>query len=471
MTLLMTFHKSSLLAFGTAAFCLLAPMSQAQNAAEDLRLNQIQVVGTHNSYQMPADPRVMEVMKPRLKALFDGMLSHISPAEQKAMREEHPNPLTDSIGDALDYIQAPIEMQLRAGVRSLELDLQNDPAGGLYADPLPYRELRQRGATDLAPIYQDELRKPGIKVFHLADVDFRTQCPRLHQCLNVLRQWSDANPGHSPVFILLEPKLFGMEKAVPGAATVAPFDKAAFEEVDADILSVLGRSRLIMPDDLRGSHATLEEATLAKVWPSFNQSRGKFLFLYLVPGLNFKAFQPYLEGHPSLEGRVAFVQSLPGMKHAAFVMVDNATATPNQVTDLVRNGYFVRSRADIDTWEARHNDPARRDTTLPAELRSSPPTIPNRRTSMETTIRYVLSKMVSAATLYQVPARQGDEQIPWWNHVRYFARVEARATRVGGTRTLFGGCSGVAVRSRASSPARRPSSAVPWSIELSGTFR
>lgn len=92
--------------------------------------------------------------------------------------------------------------------------------------------------------------------------------------------------------------------------------------------------------------------------------RGKFLFLYLVPGLNFKAFAPYLDGHPSLEERVAFVQSLPGMKHAAFVMVDNALARPGRVSDLVRQGYIVRSRADIDTWEARQNDTTRRDATL-----------------------------------------------------------------------------------------------------------
>lgn len=333
-------------------------------AQNDLRLDQIQVIGTHNSYQMPADARVLQVMGPRLRNLFANYTKNMPPAQAEAMKREHPNPIDDPLAGPLDYIQLPLEMQLRAGVRSLELDLQPDPKGGLYADPLPYRELRAAGEKNLAPIYEDELSQPGIKVFHMADVDFRSQCPRLEQCLTILRQWSDANPGHSPAFILLEPKLSGLDKAVPGAAAVAPFNKAVFDEIDAAILRIIGRDRLFTPDDLRGAHRTLEEAAQAHAWPKVDSVRGKFLFLFLVPGENFKAFAPYLDGHENLEGRAAFVQGNPGMKHTAFVMVDNATAQPGEVADLVRMGYIVRSRADIDTYEARKNDTTRRDATL-----------------------------------------------------------------------------------------------------------
>jgi Phosphoinositide phospholipase C, Ca2+-dependent len=96
-------------------------------------------------------------------------------------------------------------MQFRMGVRSLELDLQPGPQGDLYADPLAYRKLRAVAETNLAPIQESELRQPGMKAFLMADLDFRSQCPRFQQCLTLLRQWSDANPGHSPVFIRLEP--------------------------------------------------------------------------------------------------------------------------------------------------------------------------------------------------------------------------------------------------------------------------
>lgn len=332
-------------------------------APADPRLNEIQVVGTHNSYALPADPRAMALMAPRVRALYAAMTARLDERQKKALAEEHPSGLTDP-AQTLDYVQMPIEAQLRMGARSLELDLYPDPEGGLYADPLPYRELRAKGATDLAPIYTGELKKPGIKVQHVADMDFRSQCPRLRQCLTLLRQWSDANPGHSPVFILLEPKFGGLDQAVPGAAKVPPFDAAAFDEVDASIRAILGQERLFTPDDLRGTHNTLEEAARAGAWPRLSQVRGRFLFLYLVPGLNLKAFDPYMAGRPSLEGRVAFVQGLPGMAHTAFLLVDNATVDPARIPALVRQGYMVRSRADIDTGEARSGDPSRREATL-----------------------------------------------------------------------------------------------------------
>lgn len=331
--------------------------------ASDPQINQIQVIGTHNSYQLPADPRVMALFGPALKALFAQSAQHLTEQQRASLAEEHPWGIDDP-AQTLDYMQLPIEMQLRMGVRSLELDLQPDPEGGRYADPLAYRELRRSGKTDLAPIYETELRKPGMKVFHLADLDFRSQCPLLRQCLQRLREWSDANPGHSPVFILLEPKLSGLSRAIPGAAEVPPFDAAAFAEVDEAIRSVIGNDRLFTPDQLRGRYATLEEAARAHAWPRLSATRGKFIFLYLVPGLNFAAFQPYLESHASLEGRAAFVQGVPGMAHTAFVLIDNATARPGRIEELVRAGYLVRSRADIDTGEARRNIIERRDRTL-----------------------------------------------------------------------------------------------------------
>src|SRR5580698_9003619 len=48
-------------------------------------------------------------------------------------------------------------------------------------------------------------------------------------------------------------------------------------------------------------------------------------------------------------------------------------------------------------------------------------------------------------------------------------KVERRTIKEGDTMKLFGSCSGFADRSNANWPAILPNSAVPWSIELSGT--
>lgn len=357
------------IAGGIAAAALIASAAWGEmtmdGAAPDdaLSINQIQVVGTHNSYAMPADPRVMALMAPRLSALMEKMGLAMTPAQRAAMEDEHPGGLTD-MAKTLDYVQMPLQAQLRSGVRSIELDLQPDPKGGAYADPLPYRQLRAQGATDLAPIYAEELRKPGLKVFHVADLDFRSQCPSFRSCLTLLKQWSDSEPDHSPVFILLEPKLSGLDRAIPGAATVPPFDQAAFDEVDDSIRTILGRGKVFAPDDLRGAMPTLEAAALAQRWPSVKAARGKFIFLFLVPGMNLPAFAPYLDGRPSLQGRMAFVQGKPGMAHTAFMLFDNALSHGAEIRDAVKKGYLVRARADIDTVDARNDDVRRRDAAL-----------------------------------------------------------------------------------------------------------
>jgi hypothetical protein len=357
------------IAGGLATVALLAGVAAGQGTksvaapSDFLPINAIQVVGTHNSYAMPADPRVMALMAPRLSALMAAMGEKMPPAQRAAMEDEHPGGLTD-MAKGLDYVQMPLQAQLRSGVRSVEIDLQPDPKGGAYADPLPYRQLREQGATDLAPIYREELGKPGLKVFHVADLDFRSQCPTFRSCLTLLRQWSDSEPDHSPVFILLEPKLSGLERAIPGATAIPPFDQAAFDEVDESIRRILGRDKVFTPDDLRGDMPTLEAAALAKRWPSVARARGKFLFLFLVPGMNFSAFAPYLDGRPSLQGRMAFVQGKPGMAHTAFMLYDNALTRGAEIRDAVKKGYLVRARADIDTVDARQDDGRRRDAAL-----------------------------------------------------------------------------------------------------------
>ncbi|MPS70134.1 Ca2+-dependent phosphoinositide-specific phospholipase C [Novosphingobium aerophilum] len=339
------------------------PVNAPAAEGERLPINALQVVGTHNSYALPADPRAMAVMAPRLSALMQAMTGGMSAEQRAAMEDEHPGGL-GGMAQALDYVQMPLQAQLRSGVRSVEIDLQPDPQGGAYADPLPYRELRARGVTDLAPIYRDELARPGLKVLHLADLDFRSQCPTFRSCLTLLRQWSDAEPNHSPVFVLLEPKLSGLDRVIPGATRVPPFDKAQFEEVDAAIREVLGRERVIAPDDVRGAMPRLEDAVLAGRWPTLGEARGKFVFLFLVPAMNLAAFRPYLDGRPSLEGRMAFVQGKPGMAHAAFMLYDNALTHGAEIRDAVRKGYLVRTRADIDTGDARRDDAGRRDAAL-----------------------------------------------------------------------------------------------------------
>ena len=78
---------------------------------------------------------------------------------------------------------------------------------------------------------------------------------------------------------------------------------------------------MILPDDVRGDHATLEEAVLEDGWPTLGQSRGKVIFM-MDNGDPYRS--TYLAGHPTLEGRVLFTNAEPGQPDAAFVKRNDA---------------------------------------------------------------------------------------------------------------------------------------------------
>src|SRR5260221_7269974 len=88
----------------------------------------------------------------------------------------------------LDYSPPPLTEQLNAGARVLELDVVSDPQGGRYADPLG---LRLAGGKSL-PCDASPMRKPGLKVLHIQDFDYRSNCALFVDCLREIRVWSRA---------------------------------------------------------------------------------------------------------------------------------------------------------------------------------------------------------------------------------------------------------------------------------------
>jgi hypothetical protein len=117
---------------------------------------------------------------------------------------------------------------------------------------------------------------------------------------------------------------------------------------------------MIVPDEVRGAHATLEEAVLAGGWPSLESARGKVIFL-----MDQRREGPhYLEGHPSLKGRVIFTNAEPGSPDAAFIEQNDPLKDPSLIPGLVKKGYLVRTRTDADTVQARSGDTKMRDAAM-----------------------------------------------------------------------------------------------------------
>src|SRR6202007_1368526 len=108
------------------------------------------------------------------------------------------------------------------------------------------------------------------------------------------------------------------------------FTSATFDVLDAEIRSVFQASELITPDDIRGNHATLEEAVLNNGWLTLKEARGRVVFL-----MDQRPVGPlYLEGHPSLKGRAIFTNGEPGEPDCAFI--EENDATQEEIATLVR---------------------------------------------------------------------------------------------------------------------------------------
>jgi hypothetical protein len=324
--------KSSFLRLMFGGLALASLSAHAQTADDTVRLNQIQVIGTHNSYH-----------------------TGIAPNEKKLWLPAHADVLSQ-----LNYQHPALSAQLSGGVRQLELDVFRDKAGGRYADPAGPRMVAAAGLPADPPFDPEHLMaKPGFKVMHVQDVDYRSACQPFKACLEEIRNWSHAHPDHVPLFVLVEPKDTALKLKLP-LPTVVPesFDRAAFDALDQEILSVFSRNEVITPDDVRGSHPTLNDAVTHHGWPTLAQSRGKIVFL-LDP---VKMAPTYREGHPSLAGRVLFTNSKAGEPDGAFIEVN--TPDVAQISKLVHDGYLIRTRTDDGTVEARNNDTRHRDAAL-----------------------------------------------------------------------------------------------------------
>lgn len=199
--------------------------------------------------------------------------------------------------------------------------------------------------------------KPGFKVMHIQDIDFVSNCQPFVACLQIVRDWSKAHPRHLPIYILVETKEGKPNAELPWTET-EPFTAATFDALDAEIRSVFSASEMIVPDQVRGHHRTLEAAVRKGGWPTLARARGKVIFLLDVARIG----PIYLEGHPSLRGRVLFTNATQGHPDAAFVEQNEADAAA--IAALVRQGYLVRTQSDADTVEARANDTRRRDQAL-----------------------------------------------------------------------------------------------------------
>ncbi|WP_339924395.1 Ca2+-dependent phosphoinositide-specific phospholipase C [uncultured Cyclobacterium sp.] len=294
---------------------------QQEDKVKPLKINQIQLIGTHNSYK---------------RAIPAVLLNQI--------KKESPE-----MAQSLDYSHPELWDQLGAGLRLLELDVYHDPEGGRFSNPLGKEAIAAQD-WDLG------FDKPGFKVFHVQDIDFLSHHALLSTYLSDLKNWSNMHPNHLPIFISLNAK----DTNYPGRgfAEALPFDRTVFTMLDEEIEEFLGIEKLITPKELKGASKDLRTAVTQYGWPELSQAKGKFIFI-LDEGE--PKVSEYLSTSNEDKDRLMFVTVPEEHPLSAIHIINDPINNHDQIKSLVEKGYIVRTRADAETKEARSNSIKRRD--------------------------------------------------------------------------------------------------------------
>lgn len=294
-------------------------------AADELRLNQIQMIGSHNSYHIEPD------------------------AALRVIRQSEAG-LAARPFDTLLYTHLALSTQLELGVRFFELDVYLDPKGDRFSPETFLAPIRKAGLVPDAPFdIEQQLSQPGTKVFHTPE-DMRSTCLLLTRCLAEMRDWIAEHPDAGPVLIQFEPK----------EALGARHDAVqSWEALERDILAIVPVSEIYLPSAMAARPDALRQAAIDSRWPEVAALRGKFIFI-----LNSSRNIPsYLGALKSGQARLMFPAFTDASQlEAAFVsrVKPDAEDTPA----LVRAGQIVITYADWRTIAARQNDTKGRDAAF-----------------------------------------------------------------------------------------------------------
>lgn len=266
----------------------LADFNIEEAFSQGVKLNEIAVIGTHNSYQLKATLPKRGLM--RLLQIIS-----LGAVENKAIFE------MDTFTE-----------QLQQGVRNLEIDIETVDDNG-----------------DVSFI-----------VTHDPILDNVSSAYNLKTALEEIALWSDNNPGHIPVYLLLEPK-----GSVPSVNNLQDFSLEYALALDKVIKEALGE-KLLTPSAVMGEYETFEEMRNADAWPYLSDCTGKIIVLLHPCGVT----DAYINNDITLRSQSIFPMLRFGeidKPYASFILDNNpADATENNKITVDEYRLMVRTRAD-----------------------------------------------------------------------------------------------------------------------------
>ncbi len=257
-----------------------------------MKFNELSFIATHNSYQTEATRET----KLLYKALSDATFGLIS-AETGNFASET---LTD---------------QLNCGIRSFEIDIETFDRDG----------------------------EISFTCMHSPYIEMSTSCFDFALAMKEIAMWSDNNPDHLPITIIIEPKsLF-----IP-LVDMRFFNMDYAQVLDETLRETLG-DKLFTPADMLGEYPSFAQMRADDGWCEVKDMLGKVLVLLHDSGVT----EEYIAADPSIRSQAMFPMLRPkdiDRDCASFIIYNDPKKVLENKAEMITEGRaIIRTMADSYT--------------------------------------------------------------------------------------------------------------------------
>ncbi len=253
-----------------------------------IKFNELAFIATHNSYQSTSIDETKEVFR-KLSDLTFGFIS-----ERTA-----------------DFESETLTNQLNCGIRSFEMDIETFDRNG----------------------------EISFTCMHSPYIEMTTTCYDFSLAMKEIAMWSDNNPDHLPITIIIEPK-----------SIFIPLEDMEFfnldyaKALDETLRKTLGE-KLFTPADMLRDYSSFGEMRAADDWCEVKDMLGKVVVLLHECGVTEK----YIKLDPSIKSQAMF----PMLREkdidrscTSFIIINDPDELLEIQDSVILNKIMVRSRAD-----------------------------------------------------------------------------------------------------------------------------
>ena len=254
-----------------------------------LKFNEIAFIGTHNSYQKQSVPTMHKLYSQLSELTFGAFKANTGEFESQTLTQ-----------------------QLNCGIRNVEIDIETFERDG----------------------------EISFTCMHIPALDMGTTCYDFELALKEIVLWSDNNPNHLPITVIIEPK----QVFLP-LEDMKFFNMEYVEVLDNLLRESLG-DKLFTPSDMLRDYASFGEMRAADDWCKVKDMLGKVVVLLHDTGVTEK----YIDLDPSIKSQAMFPMLRPadiGRDCASFLIINHPEEIAKCKVDVLNSANFiVRTRTD-----------------------------------------------------------------------------------------------------------------------------